>query len=170
MDTTSSSSVDLCNDNGLYNDTELQMNSRLVLCIEEIFSGSIDNRIFILYDEATDAFILRGKRTDDNYNSYVPYAFNCHCEKQLSRFVLFVSGLTPILADAKANICLYNYNNLSEMTNEEITYEFLEDHLDENYEIVGYTGVTLNSESEGKLAEWITMLGSVYNDMSKSMM
>ena len=125
--------------NFIYNDSNLQMNSQLILCIKEHDSkkniNSIDTVMFIGWN---NGYYIRGKRQDTCANNFVPYAFNCNNDYELYDFIEFVIGCRK-----SSSIMLYNFNNISEMECNDITYEFLEEHLDINYEIAGYDNVKL---------------------------
>ena len=122
-----------------YNDSDLQMNSQLILCIKEHDSkeniNSIDTVMFIGWN---NGYYIRGKRQDTILcdNNFVPYAFNCNNDYELYDFIEFVIGCRK-----SSSIILYNFNNISEMECNDITYEFLEEHMNLNYEIAGYNNV-----------------------------
>jgi len=119
-----------------YTDSELQTNTQLILCIEEcdskILYCPIDSRLFIGWSYETGKFFVRGRRDDTRLSSYVPYAFQCILERDLYDFITFVLG------KSNSNIILYNFNNITQTNVDEITYEFLEHNMDQNYEIAGY--------------------------------
>ena len=119
-----------------YADSDLQTNTQLILCIEECDSRSttcpIDARLFIGWSYQTCKFFVRGRRNDIRTSSYVPYAFQCVFERDLYDFIKFV------LDKSNSNIILYNFNNISQTNVNEITYEFLENNMDQNYEVAGY--------------------------------
>ena len=123
-----------------YNDSDLQMNSQLILCIKEHDSkenrNSIDTVLFIGWN---NGYYIRGKRQDICYNNFVPYAFTCENEYDTCNFIEFVIG-----SRKTTSIILYNFNNISEMKYNDITYEFLEENADINYEIAGYDNVKVN--------------------------
>ena len=85
-----------------------------------------------------NGYYIRGKRQDIWVNKFVPYAFNCDNDYELYDFIEFVIGCRK-----SSSIMLYNFNNISEMECNDITYEFLEEHVDINYEIAGYDNVKL---------------------------
>ena len=125
-----------------YKDSDLQMNSQLILSIKEHDSTenkqSIDTIMFIGWSHIDNVYFIRGKRQDmSNYN-FVPYAFTSENEYDLYNFIEFVVGYNNT-----SSIILYNFNNISEMECNDITYEFLEEHMDINYEIAGYDKVKL---------------------------
>ena len=124
----------------IYNDSNLQMNSQLILCIKEHDNTkdklSIDTIMFIGWSYTDNLYYIRGKRQDISKNNFVPYAFKCENEIDLYNFIEFVVG-----SNNTSSIILYNFNNISEMECNDITYEFLEENMDINYEIAGYDKV-----------------------------
>jgi len=146
-----------------YNDSENQMNSKLVLCIEEydnkIDTNSIDTRLFITWSYEEDAYIVRGKRQDIGPRAFVPYAFHCESTDELYDFIKFTVG-----SRSNKSITLYNYNNINfsyyELKDDELTYEFFEENMDKNYEISGYD----NSKLKRKyVKKYLRMLRNMYN-------
>jgi hypothetical protein len=129
--------------NFFYNDSEMQFNSHLVLCIEErdiieTINGdkSIDNKIFIFWDKHVGQFFVSGKRQDVllNENKYVPYNFSTSNINSLFDFI----DLTIVSQRNGYNIIIYNYNNIKFKCLKDLSYEFFEKYQDPNYEIVGY--------------------------------
>ena len=141
-----------------YKDSELQMSSKMIICIEEHNSGITDNVMFIGWHD--DLYFIRGKRRNlNNSNDFVPYAFHCDTSKQLMKFIKL------IIYHSDMNVSLYNYNNIqttsslefesksgtsssssecsSEMNLDDLTFEFFEDLMHLDYEIVGFDNVTL---------------------------
>lgn len=148
----------------LYNDSELQMDSRLILCIEEHDSirnpDSVDTRLFIGWSNADKDFLVRGKRQDIGSKEFVPYAFHCDSTDELYDFIEFVIG-----SDRNASIVLYNYNNIdgitsSELKDDDLTYEFFEEHMDINYEVAAYDEVKLKRK---EIRKYLRMLRNMYN-------
>lgn len=123
-----------------YNDSNLQMNSQLILCIKEYDNtkdkSSVDTIMFIGWSYTDNLYYIRGKRQDISDKNFVPYAFKCENEIDLYNFIEFVVG-----SNNTSSIILYNFNNISEMECNDITYEFLEENMDINYEIAGYDKV-----------------------------
>ena len=140
-----------------YKDSEFQTNSLLILCIEEqdssIDKTSIDNRLFVGWNNLTDEYFLRGRRQDTSISNYVPYAFQSKNTNDVYDFIEFVVGIK-----GKKNITLYNYNNIINF--DEVTYEFLEYYLDKDYEIAGYDNVKLNSQ---EIKRQLRLLKNIYN-------
>ena len=144
----------------LYNDSELQMDSSLILCIEEHDNeqnvDSVDNRIFIGYDIRDNDYYVRGKRQDTQKSNYVPYAFHCDLESELYDFIEFVVGG---IRD-NISIVLYNFNNISNESTDDLTYEFFEEQMDRDYEIAAYDRVELNRDV---MIKNLKMLKNMYN-------
>jgi hypothetical protein len=119
------------------------MNSRLILCVEEQDNeniyNKIDTRLFIGWDYLTKVFFVRGRRQDAKNSDFVPYSFSFKSVVDVYNFVEFVMG-----KKATTNIIMYNYNNTASLYDEDLTYEFFQEHLDKNYEIAGYDGIKLN--------------------------
>jgi hypothetical protein len=127
----------------LYNDSKLQMESRLILCLEEHdaenINSPVDTRLFIGWDSLTNEFYVKGRRQDTQISDYVPFSFRFRSTIDVYEFVVFVMGKKDT-----TSIILYNYNNMSSLYDEELTYEFFQDNLDKNYEIAGYDSMKLN--------------------------
>jgi hypothetical protein len=144
----------------LYNDSEVQMDSSLILCIEEHDNeqnvDSVDNRIFIGYDIRDNDYYVRGKRQDTQKSNYVPYAFHCDLESELYDFIEFVVGG---IRD-NISIVLYNFNNISNESTDDLTYEFFEEQMDRDYEIAAYDRVELNRDV---MIKNLKMLKNMYN-------
>lgn len=151
----------------LYNDSELQMYSALILCIEEHDDEnddkSIDNRLFIGRNYMDNNYFVRGKRHDINARKYVPYALQYISANSLYDFIKFVMGTKE-----NVSISLYNYNNINVRYNnyndsieyclpcyDELTYEFFEEHMDKNYEISAYDNVKLKRSEVTKLLKFL---------------
>ena len=142
-----------------YNDTDCQMNSSLILCIEEHDSkhdvNSIDNRLFIGWDEKKGEYFVRGRRQETRTSDYVPYAFRCRFTDDLYDFIAFTVG-----TKGKNSITLYNYNNIATSSVDDITYEFLEQYMDRNYEIAGYDDVKLKAR---QVKDMLRLLKNLFN-------
>jgi hypothetical protein len=138
------------------------MNSLLILCVEEhdneLDKSSVDNRIFIGYDDTDDTgcnYFLRGKRQDTATREFVPYAFHCKSSYNLFHLLDFVIGRKN-----NVSVVLYNFNNIYEKAIDSLTYEFFEEHMDINYEIAGYDNIALNCDF---MVKNIKMLKNLYN-------
>jgi hypothetical protein len=125
----------------------------LVLKIEERDTDSpdIDHMVYILYDKKTHRFVIRGKRMDGNSCTY---SFECELAKDLADFLTFI-----ISEKNKWTYVLYNYDNLPNDSNE-ITFEFLNQYDEPNYELSGYDQVKYNRKS---LLKNLRMLRNVFN-------
>ena len=148
----------------LYNDSELQMDTQLILCIEEHDSrrdpNSVDTRLFIGWSCQDNDYFVRGKREDIGSNEFVPYAFRCEHTDDLYDFIEFVVG-----PNSRASIVLYNYNNTDNMYTDDMTYEFFEENMDKNYEIAAYDEVKLK---RSQITKYLRMLKNSYNWERKS--
>jgi len=153
----------------LYNDSELQMSSKLILCIEEHdnrkISASVDTRLFIGWSNHDNDYFIRGKREDIGSKQFVPYAFRCDSTDELYNFIEFVVG-----PRSNTSIILYNFNNIESnssnssnsvsLKDDELTYEFFEENMDRNYEIAAYDKVKLK---RNEIKKYLRMLKNTYN-------
>jgi len=150
-----------------YNDSELQFDSNLVLCIEECEDSSyelgrmptdkIDNVMFIYWYASENTFCIKGKRQNIGKRDYPPYSF---CLDTIDSVIDFISSLT---SDNCINTILYNYNNLNSHEDiYELDYEFFEQNKDVNYELAGYDGMVL-MKSKKRIATFLRMLKDTYN-------
>jgi hypothetical protein len=139
----------------LYNDSELQTDTHFVLCIEERDTITpVDTRLFIAWNRVDKDYFVRGRREDTKKSNYVPYAFHCEKANNIYDFINFVIG------DSKVNLILYNFNNIATMNVNEITYEFLEGHMDKNYEVTGYDDCKLHKK---EIVRYLRFLKNAYN-------
>lgn len=137
-----------------YNDSNLQMNSQLILCIKEHDNNDlIDTIMFIGWDYTDNVYYIRGKRQDICDKNFVPYAFQCENVYEMYNFIEFVIGCKKT-----SSIILYNFNNITEMECNDITYEFLEENIDINYEIAGYDNVKVRRL---QLVKYLKMLKNI---------
>lgn len=142
--------------NFLYNDSELQMDSKLILLIEERDKrNEIDTRLFISWCNIDNDYFVRGKRCDNDTKTFVPYAFHCDNEDDLYDFIEFVVGLRKT-----TSVVLYNFNNTEGILTDELNYEFFEENIDKNYEIAGYDNVKLKRHM---ITKYLRMLKNMYN-------
>jgi hypothetical protein len=100
----------------------------LVFKIEERDSGKTDTMLYILYDTATNMYVIRGKRSGRSY----PYSFECKSAYDLVEFLECCVDLYNLYS-----YVIYNYDNLPAFAND-ITYSFLEEHQTRDREICGY--------------------------------
>lgn len=147
-----------------YNDSELQMESKLILCIEENDnyitgnSNSIDTRLFIGWSYSDNDFYLRGKRQDIESHEFVPYSFHCETADELYDFIKCIIGSSNTI-----NIVLYNFNNIDSYINlreDELNYEFFEENMDRNYEIAAYDNEKIKRK---RIIKYLNILKSMYN-------
>ena len=139
----------------MYNDSDMQHYSQLVLCIEEIDqtnNNSIDNRLFIYCNDYN--YELFGKRQDlNNKTQFAPYSFYCDKTSELCRFI-------KLSIDTTCNITLYNYNNITNLEETELlTYDFFEQMMHKNYEIFAYDNVKITCKN---LSPILKMLKHIY--------
>lgn len=150
----------------VYNDSDIQMNSKLILCIEEHDdikkTKSVDTRLFIGWSNLDNDFFIRGKRVDIGTKEFVPYAFHCNSIDKLYDFIEFVIG-----SKSNTSIILYNYNNIDVnsreqhvQNNDELTYDFFEKYMDKNYEITAYDKVRLDRV---QIKKYLNLLKYIYN-------
>lgn len=131
-----------------------EFNSHLVLCIEEpdIVNNSIDNRIFITYDQSTRTYIVTGKRQPFKSLNPAPYRFLFERNSDVFMFLNFI-------IDGRVSVVMYNFDNLSD-DYYECTYDLLESMMDENYEIVAHDNAII-SKKETK--DWLDILRNAFN-------
>lgn len=141
----------------LYRDSELQMDSHLILCIEELEVKddfkTLDNRIFIGWDKETQQFYLRGKRQNIGSKDFVPYALSYSSADNLFDFIQFTVG-----TNETSSVVLYNFNNVNRLKLDDLTYDYLESLIDKNYEIAGYDRVKIRRKS---FIKWLYMLVNI---------
>ena len=147
-----------------YKDSELQMDSNLILCIEEhdpdLDQDSVDTRLFIGWNNLDNDYFIRGKRENIYSKDFVPYAFHCDSTDELYDFIEFVVG-----KKRKTSIILYNYNNINGYTDfklkaDDLTYDFFEKYMDRNYEIAAYDGINLRRR---EIKKYLRLLKNMYN-------
>jgi hypothetical protein len=145
----------------MYNDSKLQMDSTLILCIEEHDDKrdkeSIDTRLFVGWSNDDDAYFVRGKRQDIGNHEFVPYAFHFGSSTELYDFINVVVGNRKT-----TSIILYNYNNIDSLntTNDKLTYEFFEENMDKRYILAAYDNVKLKKR---QITKYLSMLKNTYN-------
>ena len=144
-------------ENFIYNDSELHMDTQLILCFEERDDDNetspIDTRLFIGWSR-DNYFFVRGKRQDYIMGRYVPFVFHTDSVKDLCNFIELTIGLSNM------NIILYNFNNMIDLKDKELTYEFFDEQLDKNYEISAYDKISFTQK---KLINYLRMLKCARN-------
>jgi hypothetical protein len=142
-----------------YNDSELQMETNLILCIEEHYNKDdyslVDTRLFIGWSEEDTDYFVRGKREDSEHHKYAPYAFHCKSINDLYNFIEFVVGKKK-----NVSVTLYNYNKIDKIAVSDMTYELFKEQMDINYEIAAYDEVKLK---RSLLVKWLRMIQNAYN-------
>lgn len=127
----------------------------LVLKINEncIDTGKPDTTVYILYDKATNRYVIRGKR--DSFNdASCTYSFDCKIDNDLAEFLDFVLDKRNLFS-----FILYNYDNLP-YTSNEISYEFLKKYDSADYKIGGYDNKKYKRK---KVLKLLRMLKNVFN-------
>lgn len=147
-----------------YNDSDMQMTTKFILCIDELevdeldevdSSNPVDTRLFIGWFHDTRDFFIRGKRQDiPTSNNFVPYAFHCKTTNDVYDFIKFN------MANRRINIAIYNFNNTENMNMDDMTYEFFESYIDKNYEISAYDNCKLK---RSKIKTCLNILRNTYN-------
>jgi hypothetical protein len=137
-----------------YLDSDLQFESKMVWCIEEIDyryeeNNNIYTRLFIYYDQIDDYFYIVGKRPNTTKQEYAPFHFKTQSVKGVVSFLKFTVG------SEMCNITLYNYNNIynSETDMALLPYEFFESNMDINYEISGYDNIFIDGSKVKKMVK-----------------
>jgi hypothetical protein len=128
----------------------------LVLKIEEHVDGDLDTTLFILYDNAEESFLVRGKRSDVfGKPQSVPYSFYCKYASELIDFISFV-----ICKKSKISYTLYNYDDLPN-NSDDIDFEYLKElDGDRAYELAGYDNQNF---SKKQILQYLRMLRNVFN-------
>jgi hypothetical protein len=128
----------------------------LVLKIEEYVDKNLDTTLYILYDKNEEFFLIRGKRSDNlgNYKC-VPYSFYCKHITEITDFIDFI-----ICKDSKISYTLYNYNDLSN-DSDNIDFDYLH-NLDNklSFEISGYDNQKFNKNN---ITKFLKVLKNVFN-------
>ena len=104
-----------------YNDSELQMDTNLILYIEENDSiNSVNNKLFIGWSNTDNDYYVRGRR---QYQDFVPYAFHCKSTNKLYDLIKFREKFEPNSFD-------YIIDDGSHVAAHQIlTFQLLFDHL-----------------------------------------
>ena len=136
--------------------TEYTVPDCLVLKLEEvdINSKEIDTVVFILYDAKKSEYVIRGQRTRTVTYDSCTYSFISNSIPDVVNFLQYV-----ICKSNLVNETLYNYDNLSNNSNN-ITFEFLQEYEDKEYELSGYNNLKL---SKKRLVRNLNILRNVFN-------
>ena len=128
----------------------------LVLKIEEydISNQKLDTSMFVLYDQRTQAYLVRGTRIETKSMSSVPYSFTCERTKDLANFISVAIG-----EENRTSYILYNYNDLP-LSSNDITYDMLCDEEEPAHEICAYDNMKYDRKA---LIKYLGMLKNVFN-------
>ena len=142
-----------------YLDSELQTESKLVFHIwSKNAQGLLTHSLFVTWDNDNEDYMIRGRRYDihaDKSTNYVPFAFHAIKSRHVYDFIVAIMWDS---ADLTAK--LYNYNNIIHYAYDGITFEFLENLLNHNYELVSYTDENISKRT---ILKSLKMLRKVYN-------
>ena len=128
----------------------------LVLKLEEIekASGLLDTSVFIFYDQKEEKYVIRGRRRNMPNNEACTYSYDCVSIHDMVEFLSYI-----ISKKYRTNEILYNYDNLHDNSNE-VTFEFLLEQENKDYEISGYDN---NKPTEKRFYKLLRMLKKVGN-------
>jgi hypothetical protein len=173
-----------------YPDSDLQMDSCLILHIREksdtqlfigydnvlknfYLRGRRDDFIFhkkcqltvteISSDDKEHEIVTDGMLRKEMVTKNVPFAFTFEKARHVWNFINFVICQRPVFGKNNVVVSFYNYNNLVGMRPEEITFEFLEENLNDDYEICGYNNVEISLASSKDIIDWIKLLAQSCN-------
>ena len=104
----------------------------LVLKIEDINKDTRtqNNMLFVFYDSEKSIYIIRGKRSDDEYLNYEPYNFNCKSKTVVEYFIKNMTTQKSVIY-----YTLYNYKDLP-LNVDDITYDELIRSENDNCKII----------------------------------
>ena len=130
-----------------YYESHLQKESKFVLCIDVlekigVNSGILGHRLFILKDTRyAECYSVYGKIINQKKGDVFPPYY-----KQFDRTIHLLNYIKLILDTDSYTIQIINYNNLTDTTDKDYTYELFEHNLDVNYEVVLYDVLCYNEE------------------------
>ena len=134
-------------------------NDCLVLKIQEydLDDSRLDTQLFVLYDSLRKNYVVRGKRRDSRVGGSKDYSFTSNSVVDLISFINFSMCSQNVYSYA-----LYNYDNLPYEANE-ITFEFLEEWVSSEYEIVAYdNSKQYDTQMLAKLLRMLKNVSNVY--------
>jgi hypothetical protein len=136
--------------------TEFTVPDCLVFKFEEIDvdTDKLDTTIYVLYDKKDHQYLVRGQRRVTSRHNSCSYSFVCEYAHELADFLQYI-----ICEDNTVNEILYNYDNLPCDSND-LTFEFLSEYDDRDYEISGYDGQKMTRK---RLLRNLRMLRNVNN-------
>ena len=131
----------------------------LVLMIEEYSptSSRTDNKVFILYDQKDEQYVIRGKRNDTKKITGIEYSYNCKNIKSLEYFISFL-----ICKKNLWNYTLYKYSDLP-YSSESITYDYLSENASGEIELSGYDNKNYSKEELKNLFKTLKNVFNNYN-------
>jgi hypothetical protein len=130
----------------------------LVLKIEEfsIKTVSIDNTVYVLYDQKDERYIIRGQRNGESSLDH-NFSYNCENIKSLEYFISFIMCQQNLLT-----VTLYNLDNLP-YDSKNITYDYLSENTNDDNELAEYEKVNYSSKRLKNLLKTIKNVFNNYN-------
>jgi hypothetical protein len=130
----------------------------LVLKIEEfsIKTVSIDNTVYVLYDQKDERYIIRGQRNGETSLDH-NFSYNCENIKSLEYFISFIMCQQNLLT-----VTLYNLDNLP-YDSKNITYDYLSENTNDDNELAEYEKVNYSSKILKNLLKTIKNVFNNYN-------
>lgn len=142
-----------------YLDSELQTESKLVFHIwAKNAQGLLTHSLFVTWDNDNEDYMIRGRRYDiheHNSTNYAPFAFHASKSRHVYDFIV-----ATMWDSAELTVKLYNYNNIIHYEYDGITFDFLENLLNHNYELVSYTDENISKRT---ILKSLKLLRKVYN-------
>lgn len=133
-----------------------------VVCIQEFIDKNnateVDTILFFTYDRQCNEYVLWGKR---NYSMDVPFKFRFSRFNDMDNFIYTCILLSKSRCD-KYSITLNNYNNFP-LDFDNVTYDFLKDNLNVDYEIIGYDNISKDGMTRRDLRRWAHICKYSYN-------
>jgi hypothetical protein len=131
-------------------DTELQHKSQMVFMLEELNENKdksyrVDTRMFVIFDVSRNAFVVYGKRDCEKLFCFdnPPFAFAFDKRKDVYLFLESCIGPNQFF-----NAVLYNFNNISDMDSEDLTFEYFNGLIHPDYEITGFDFWTFSAQKD----------------------
>jgi hypothetical protein len=113
-----------------------------------------------MFDDNNNDYYICGKRgasSNTKKHNYPPYAFHTGNSSNVLDFLLMSIGYNE-----KYSITLYNFNNILDKTDADLTYEFFERMMDKHYEIAAYDDCN-TSDVNIRIQKQIKLLKNVCN-------
>ena len=139
--------------------TEFNFPDCLVLKFEEIErkkNGLLDTSLFVFYDQRERKYILRGRRRWTPSIQSCTYSYDCRSIHDMVTFLSYT-----IDKKNRTNEILYNFDNLSENSND-ISFEFLSEHENKDYEVSGYDNTKPSRNRYYTLLRMLKTIGNKY--------